>query len=67
MPAEEGTDPRGVAFAIVVPSKDPPKKEEKEVPEKPSNDEALANAKAELKADTDELVGIIPGLSHVSS
>lgn len=53
------SDPNGVAFAIQVPSEDPKKKETKEDGEgdaKPSTDDALKKAKAELKADSDELV-----------
>ncbi|KAL8283569.1 hypothetical protein RQP46_005672 [Phenoliferia psychrophenolica] len=53
------SDPNGVAFAIQVPSEDPKRKEDKATEEgdaaKPSADEALKNAKAELKADSDEL------------
>ena len=55
------SDPKGVAFAIQVPSEDPAKKKEADKPEgegdaKLSADEALKKAKAELKADSDELV-----------
>lgn len=48
------SDGEKVPFAIAVPSEDPKKKDDKP---KPSADEAISQAKAELKAaDTDELV-----------
>jgi hypothetical protein len=54
MPADEQeNDPKGVPFAITVRSEDPVKKEEKP---KQTQEEAVLSAKAELKADKDELV-----------
>lgn len=48
-------DPNGVAWAIQVPSEDP-KKEDKPETKVDSEEAILHAAKAELKADSDELV-----------
>lgn len=60
-PVDNDLTKTGVASLIEVLSEDPVKKEDKEGEKnkKASNDEALANAKAELKAEKDELVSNI--------
>lgn len=63
-PVDNDLTKHGVASLIEVLSEDPIKKEDKdkegiEKNKKVSNDEALANAKAELKAEKDELVSNI--------